>query len=67
MTPEADVLSRLLSIHELAELLGISRPTVYALVRRGQLVPIRVGERMRFDPADVRAYLERNRKAQPNE
>jgi excisionase family DNA binding protein len=67
MTPEADVLSPLLSIHELSELLGISRPTVYALVRRGEFVPIRVGERMRFDPADVRAYLERNREAQPHE
>ena len=57
----ADVLSPLLSINEVAELLGISRPTVYALIHRGQLVPIRVGERARFDPADVRLYLERNK------
>jgi excisionase family DNA binding protein len=60
--PQApDVLSPLLSINEVAELLGISRPTVYALIRRGELVPIRVGERARFEPADVRVYLERNK------
>ena len=61
LTASADVLSPLLSINEVAGLLGISRPTVYALIRRGELVPIRVGERARFEPADVRAYLERNR------
>jgi excisionase family DNA binding protein len=57
----ADALSPLLSINEVAELLGISRPTVYALIRRGDLAPIRVGERLRFEQADVRSYLERNR------
>jgi excisionase family DNA binding protein len=61
LTTPQDVLSPLLSINEVAELLGISRPTVYALIRRGELVPIRVGERSRFEPADIRAYLERNR------
>jgi excisionase family DNA binding protein len=61
LTPAADALSPLLSINEVAGLLGISRPTVYALIRRGELVPIRVGKRARFDPADVRAYLERHR------
>lgn len=61
LTPSADVLSPLLSINEVARLLRISRPTVYALIRRGELVPIRVGERSRFEPADIRAYLERHR------
>ena len=61
LAADADILSPLLSVNEVAELLGISRPTVYALIRRGELVPIRVGERARFEPADVRAYLERHR------
>lgn len=61
VTASADVLSPLLSINEVAALLGISRKTLYALIRRGELVPIRVGERARFDPADVRVYLERNK------
>ena len=59
--PVTDALSPLLSVNAVATLLGISRPTVYALIRRGHLVPIRVGERLRFEPADVRAYLERHR------
>jgi excisionase family DNA binding protein len=56
-----DRLERLLTIADIARVLAISRGSVYALVRAGDLVPIRVGERARFDPADVRAYLERNR------
>jgi excisionase family DNA binding protein len=65
LTAADDVLSPLLSINEVAELLGISRPTVYALIRRGELIPIRVGERLRFEKADVRDYLERNRESAP--
>jgi putative molybdopterin biosynthesis protein len=65
LTSADDVLAPLLSINEVAQLLGISRPTVYALIRRGELIAIRVGERLRFDPADVRGYLERNR--EPNQ
>jgi excisionase family DNA binding protein len=56
-----DVLAPLLSLNEVARLLHVSRPTVYGLVRGGHLQPIRVGERLRFEQANVRAYLERNR------
>jgi excisionase family DNA binding protein len=63
VTAREDVLFPLLSINEVGELLGISRPTVYALIRRGELAPIRVGERLRFEQADVRAYLERHRES----
>jgi excisionase family DNA binding protein len=65
LAPAADVLSPLLSINEVARLLSVSRRTVYALIRRGDLAPIRVGERLRFEQADVRAYLERNRETTP--
>jgi excisionase family DNA binding protein len=51
----------LLSVSDLARFLGISRPTVYRMVRRRELVPYRVGERLRFRCEDVHAYLERNR------
>jgi hypothetical protein len=30
-------------------------------MRSGQLTPVRVGERARFEPAEVRAYIERHR------
>lgn len=58
-------LERLLTISDVGRVLGISRGSVYALMRSGELVPIRVGERARFDPTDVRAYLERHREAGP--
>ncbi len=48
-------------VAEVADVLGISRGSVYTLIRSGELHPIRVGQRARFEPADVRAYLERNR------
>ena len=49
----------LLTIAELAQLLGIGRTTVYRLVKTGELRAVRVGERLRFRPEDVNAYLER--------
>jgi len=49
----------LLTIAELARLLGIGRTTVYRLVNTGELRAVRVGERLRFRPEDVNAYLER--------
>jgi excisionase family DNA binding protein len=49
----------LLSIKAVASWLGVSRPTIYRLVDAGALHPVRVGERLRFYPADVRAYLDR--------
>jgi putative molybdopterin biosynthesis protein len=48
-------------VNEVAALLGISRPTVYRLARRGDLASYRVGERLRFKPAEIEDYLERNR------
>ncbi len=58
---ESDRLERLLTIGDVGRVLGVSRGSVYALIRGGELVPIRVGERARFSPADVRGYLERRR------
>jgi excisionase family DNA binding protein len=54
-------LEELLAIADVARLLGVSRWSVYELMRAGELIPIRVGERARFEPADVRAYLARHR------
>jgi excisionase family DNA binding protein len=58
---EGDRIEKLLAIGEVARLLGISRGSVYTLMRSGELVPIRVGDRARFEPKDVRAYLDRHR------
>jgi putative molybdopterin biosynthesis protein len=55
--------SALLTVNAVAELLAISRDSVYRLVRQGELVPYRVGERLRFRPEEIDAYLERSRGA----
>ena len=52
---------RLLTIADLSDLLRVSRSTIYELIRRGELVPIRVSERIRFSPEDIDAYVERRR------
>ena len=56
-----DRLAELLTIDDVARVLGISRGSVYGLMRDGEVTPIRVGQRARFEPADIRAYLERHR------
>ena len=54
-------LEPLLTINAACDVLAVSRNTLYRLVDRGELLPTRVGERLRFRPDDVRAYLERGR------
>jgi excisionase family DNA binding protein len=51
----------LLTVNQLAQLLGVSRWTIYRLVRDDELRAVKVGERNRFRPEDVDAYLERQR------
>jgi excisionase family DNA binding protein len=55
----------LFDVRGLAGFLGVSRASVYRLVARGELVPVRVGERLRFRPEDVDAYLASDRKPGP--
>lgn len=50
-----------LSLPEVADMLRISRITLYRLVARGVLSVYRVGRRMRFRKEHVLEYLERNR------
>jgi excisionase family DNA binding protein len=51
----------LMTVNQLARLLGVSRWTIYRLVRDGEVRAVKVGERNRFRPEDVNAYLERQR------
>jgi excisionase family DNA binding protein len=54
-------LEPLLTVRSVCELLAVSRQTVYRIVEKGDMRPVRVGERLRFRRADIEAYLERNR------
>jgi excisionase family DNA binding protein len=47
----------LLSLAEVAMKLGVSAATVRRIEASGDLPAVRVRRQLRFDPADVRAYL----------
>ena len=55
----------LMKADEVAKLLAVHRAHLYKLERKGQLVPIRIGGAIRYAPADVRGFLERQRGAAP--
>ena len=62
---ERTPLEPLLTVGAVCDLLVISKQTLYRLMAAGELKPTRVGDRLRFIPADVRDYLERHREAVP--
>lgn len=53
---------QLLSVRAVAEALGVSTATVYALVERGELPHVRVSNAIRFTPTDLGAYVRQSRK-----
>ena len=48
---------RLLTVNEVADLLRVSRMTVYRLIKEGQLKALRVGRSYRLREDDVDEYL----------
>lgn len=46
---------------EVAQLLKISRYTVYELIKRGELAAYRVGRNMRIEKADIESYKQRSK------
>lgn len=53
---------RLLSPKEVAGELGVSVWTVYRLVKKGDLVAIRVGRLLRIPESSLEAFIDLNRK-----
>jgi len=52
-------------VNDVARLLVISRDSVYRMIRSGELVAYRVGERFRFRAEDIDELLERSREPGP--
>jgi excisionase family DNA binding protein len=59
--PDNDGVSPLLDIAEVRYRLNVSEKTVRRLVADGELVAVRVGALVRFDPLDVARFLTRAR------
>jgi excisionase family DNA binding protein len=53
------VTDSLLSVKDVAEWLKISERTVFNLIDRKEISGAKVGNRWRFDPEEIRAYLAR--------
>jgi len=49
----------LVSVEEAAGLLGIGRTTLYELIRRGDVRPIRIGRCVRIPQLELEAFVER--------
>ena len=58
--------SRLLAAEEVSDLLGVSPALVYALVRRGELPAVRVGDRyVRFRAEALQDWIAEHESTQP--
>ncbi len=55
----AESLQKLITMGDLLELLGITRPSVNRLISTGELPVVRIGTRLRFEQADVAALIAR--------
>ena len=51
----------LLTVRQVAERLGVSTFTVYGLCERGELAHVRISNSIRIAPADLAAYVARQR------
>ena len=49
---------KLLSVSEMAERLGVSRGTLYALAKARRIPHLKIGDRVLFSPEKVEAALE---------
>lgn len=53
-----------LSTQEVADLLNVSKSTIYDLIRRGEIQSYKVGRKVRFTEEDVKRYIENSRESQ---
>lgn len=51
--------------HEVAEILKVSRFTVYDLIKRGDLTAYRVGRKMRIEASDLESYINKSKSLRP--
>lgn len=56
-------MEKLLSIEEVAEILGLEYKSIYRLIRAGELPAARIGRVYRVNKADLAAFLEQQKQA----
>ncbi len=55
-------MENLLSVMQVAELLGLRKQTVYVMVMRHQIPHLKIGGALRFDPNEIRDFIEDKKK-----
>lgn len=55
-------MEKLLNLSETAEILGIKRPTLYNWVNERRIPFVKVGRLVKFDPKDLREFIEKHKK-----
>lgn len=53
-----------LSTQEVADLLHVSKSTIYNLIKSGEITSYKVGRKIRFSESDVQNYISRSKKVQ---
>jgi putative molybdopterin biosynthesis protein len=53
-----------LSTQEVAEMLNVSKSTIYDMIRKGEIKSYKVGRKVRFTEDDVKEYIETSKKTQ---
>jgi excisionase family DNA binding protein len=53
-------MENLYDVQQAREALGVSAPTLFRLVKHGELVAVKLGGRTLFRPADLEALVERH-------
>jgi putative molybdopterin biosynthesis protein len=56
--------SKALSTQEVADMLHVSKSTIYGLIKKGEISSYTVGRKVRFSESDVRDYIARSKKNQ---
>jgi excisionase family DNA binding protein len=56
----AGTLPRLLTVPQVAEILGLSLSQTYTLVKRGEIRSVRIGRSVRLIPSHVEEFIEAN-------
>lgn len=57
MTEQGDDEAQLLTVGEVADILRVSKMTVYRLIKRGQITALRIGKSFRIRRGDLEEYL----------
>ena len=64
-SPKPERAEKLLTYSDVADLLCLTVRTISGLVRRGDLRAVKIGGAVRFDPADIRRFVENAKGARP--